>query len=187
MHTFTLTSADGETVNYQTAPHNPIEGQEIMFLLIGLGLEPIATALSNLLKREALLAVFDGLGMLDDTGGGAPDLTVEALLDRPLPDLIEAIGAVAEPVKLGEVASSIRGSLARVNAGDLIRDILRFTVREGKQLSDDAAFGRAYSRNYAEMLGAAWEVVRYNRFLPLPDTMLDASVKTTATRAIPSG
>lgn len=149
-----------------------------MWQLISLGLEPVATGLSNLLKREALLAVFGGLGMLDEEGAGdGANLTIEALLDRPLPDLIEAIGAVAEPVKLGEVAGSLRSALARVDASKLTREILRFAVRNGKPLSNDAHFAEAFRRNYGEMLAAAWEVVRYNRFLPLPDTSALAGEK----------
>lgn len=141
---FTLADADGKTHTYEVIPHPPTEGSRIMWVLVGLGAEPLGRLAKGLL--------------------GSADLkSLRATLDAP-----DGVGKLLAAIDPAELAGDIRRSLATVPLDRLGADILSRTSRDGKNLANSLNFDAAYVRNYGELLRALWEVVKANRFLSLP-------------------
>lgn len=72
---------------------------------------------------------------------------------------------------VGKVAAAARMALQAMPT-DLIPAILDTTFRDGMLMSAEGAFDDAYSRNYAELDSALWEVVKFNDFLSFPGISL---------------
>lgn len=65
----------------------------------------------------------------------------------------------------------------------LVRELLRFTSRDGRGLAAEHEFNLAFTGNYGELLAALSEVVQANRFLPLSRISSVLPGATTATRS----
>lgn len=65
-------------------------------------------------------------------------------------------------------ADALAKAIARADLPDLRQRILAHTTRDGRPLKDRPHFDAAYQGNYGELARALWEVVKLNRFLPLP-------------------
>lgn len=104
------------------------------------------------------------------TPGSALRARVAAVVAEPLLIGLYELRRGAEG-DAGKVALALRSSLQSLPA-DLIPAILEHTNRDGSPLSVEAVFDDAYERNYAELDGAIWEVVKYNDFLSLPGISL---------------
>lgn len=75
-------------------------------------------------------------------------------------------------------ASALGPAVQQAIAGlplELMRSILRYTNRDGKDLNTDLVFDDAYRRNYGELYLAVLGVVRFNRFFPVPDSFWTAA------------
>ena len=74
--------------------------------------------------------------------------------------------AVVGKIEWGKVGGDVKRSILSMPMSTLVRDILRFTWRDGNSLSNDVFYNAAYVRNYAELMSAVWEVSQANRFFP---------------------
>lgn len=141
-----INDADGNPHRWDVTPHNPTEGQRIVWTLLSLGAEPVGRL------AQATLTGFN----LSELG------TLRSLLDDP-----SALGRLAQHIDLAQVGGDIKRSVASMPMDALVRDILLHAVRDGRQLRDPTHFNDAFRRNYREMLLGLWEVVKFNRFLGL--------------------
>jgi len=91
----------------------------------------------------------------------------------PAMDLIGAMDGDGDVGDLSAFGDTISKALASPELVGLIRDTLSNTMRAGKALSNDLDFDAAYLGNYMELYQALWNVIRLNRFLPLPGTSKD--------------
>lgn len=144
---FTLKDARGGEHKYVCVLHGADVGIGISMALLGMGLEPVAKAATDLLSAEG------GLAMI-----------LRAIKDDK--DTTRASELVSK-LDLPGVAEALAPALAKPEAAQLAKDILSCTLRDGEALKG-AGFARAYQGNYTEMYRALWEVVRRNGFLPLP-------------------
>lgn len=109
-----------------------------------------------------------------------------ALAAGPLADLATAYqrtdgNGLDADVDLAAVGRQMGAALASDAPPRLIRDLLRYTARDGKALAQDGGFNDAYTGNYGELLFALWEVVKANRFLPLSRITAIVAPKATPT------
>lgn len=144
--TFTLVDADGQPHEYSCRPHPAREGSDIMWRLVALGAEPLGRAAKGLLHTL-------------DAGN------LRQLMDDP--NGLEKIAAAVDFAALG---ADVRAALQATPMSELVHAVLKYTSRDGKGLSNPILFDAAYTRNYGELLRAAWEAVQANRFLSLPAT-----------------
>lgn len=92
-------------------------------------------------------------------------------------DAVEGVRVLAAFIQYGIGGAFGRLDLSRLlPLGDLVRDVLAHTTRDGLDLRADGAFNDAYRGNYGELIAAAVEVVKVNDFLPLP-TGIESGVK----------
>lgn len=145
VHTFTLRDADGVEHSYQTIAHPADEGERLFWALLALA-GPSVGALAQAALTGPLLA----------EGG-----SLASIADRPISDLLEG-------VDFGAVGREVAAALSTPQALALSRDLLRHTTRDGTPLHNPAMRAQAYTRNYSEMVRALMEIVRFNRFFPLP-------------------
>lgn len=137
--TKTIHDDRGETHEYAVLPFNPEMGLDILTTVLQVASEPLGQ-LANALKGG------DGSVGVDDVKEG-----LSSLLD--------------ERVDAGALGSAVHSFLTRLQTAGgskLIRRILAQTWRDGKQLSDDAMFNRAYRANYGEMFRAVLFVLSAN-------------------------
>lgn len=140
-HTFELNDGQGQAHRYTCALHPPSrDGVALALDLAALGLEPVARLAQGVLKDAKVESV-------------------QALLDDK---------TLFERLDLAKVGADLRAALLMPQAATLPRRLLSNTTRDGKDLGTDFAFDEAYAGNYLELAKALWEVVRANRFLPLP-------------------
>lgn len=150
-HSFTLRGRDGHDHAYTAQLHPGLEGASIHFRLASLGLEPLGRILQQALGMEELLAALEG------------DKDAE---DMPLAQLLAKARGTMDLAAVGsDLRAALRGDVDMVA---MTRDILAFTTRDGKKLSQELHFSAAYRGNYTEMDLALWRVVQLNGFLPLP-------------------
>ena len=156
---FTLSDAQGNSHTYQTHLHAPASGgMEIMWTLTALGAEPLGRLVHGFASSGALMqgiaaGMQSATNRAGDTGG-----PFEALSDMEIDIDFASLGA------------DLRKVLMLLDSHDLARRIMSRTLRDGKRLSDDAAFNEAYVGNYWEYQRAVWKVVMLNRFFPLLGT-----------------
>jgi hypothetical protein len=153
-HTFTLTDADGKVHSYTVTLHPVDDGQRIMWRLLGAGAEPLARLLDGVAKSPDVLAKI-GAAM-----GNKGDRTQVA-------DLVAGLN-------IAGVGADVRAVITSIDMSALVVDLLACTYRDDQPMRDPHARNAAYRGNYAEMLRACWEVVRYNRFLPGFDMLAGA-------------
>lgn len=159
MFEFELTDADGEVHAYWVNAHPPMgerSGSGIMYRLAALGAEPVTGAIAAIMGGDG-----DGIDSTLDAGG------------------------------LAAAGRGLRDSLLLQSPEGLVRDILWFTWRDGQLFGQsgfagEQVFNGAYTRNYGEMLQAAWRVVEYNRFFPLLDSLVEIAQEKWDERMKPS-
>jgi len=150
--TFECSDADGQPHQYELTPHGALDGQRVVFQLIGLGAEPVGQLVAGVVQSGDLLETIDGARK----AGG-----LEAVMDLDLQALLGA-------VDWHELGAAVRQVLATGQAPDLVRELLRHAHRDGQPLRSDVAFDQAYRQNYGELLAAAYHSIRINRFFQLP-------------------
>lgn len=156
---FQLADFDGTPHRYEVQPHPPTEGTEIVFSFVALGAEPFASVIASVFAAEDALAEVGTLG-------DALDL-----------DLVEMAGRI----DWGKVGGDVKRSILSMPLSTLVRDVLRFTWRDGRPLANDIHYNAAFSRNYGELLQAVWEVAGANRFFPRLNTSEKGGGKPTKT------
>jgi len=149
-HQFTLEDADGNPHSYEVQPHAPTDGFRVCSRIAAAIIDPLAgTALSALVKT-----VPAALKRARQSDGS---LNVDAILDDP--EIMDGLGSL----DFSSTGPGLRRAVESLDL-DLVRDVLRFTTRDGKPLSADLHFDTAYQRNYGELMKAVWKVGAHNRF-----------------------
>lgn len=153
-HEFTLTDRNGDEHHYVVMAHPASEGERVVFALAELAPEPLL----------ALIGSFEG-GLDDmlvrlqkiqesDTDGDGDDTDDDDTDDDASDFNLDAFGP------------ALTKALRRMDGPALRQMVLSHTKRDGKLLSQRGVYDKAFSRNYAEMFKAAFEVCRYNGFFP---------------------
>ena len=107
-------------------------------------------------------------GLTKTASGAIGELLVGANLDKATGGLDDALDAV-DISRLGPALQQALGGLPQ----PIVMQVLKYTNRDGKPLSDPAVFDVAYRRNYFEVIAALYLVCRFNRFFPVPDSLWD--------------
>lgn len=156
IQTVRIAGADGVEHEYMIVPMTVERGVPIMLRLYAAAAGPLGELLKGLLG-----ALWDALSDDGESSGG-----LQAMLDSPA--AAQALGDAIRDMDLGAVGRDLQAALLdpRVNASGLFSDLLTDVRRDGKRLGDGIEMDVAYRGNYVEMLRAAWEVIRVNRFLP---------------------
>jgi hypothetical protein len=81
----------------------------------------------------------------------------------------------AEGVDPVDIMTSISAMLQTLDVEFVQKRLLANVTRDGTPVSPDDQFDVIYAGNYTEMWLAVYEVVRYNGFLPLLDSLPSAS------------
>lgn len=162
IHSFDLKDAKGESHTYEVVPHPPSEGMDILWILMGLGGEPVAR-----LAQSVIADALQGVGESDEKpmtvgpdGSVKPSIGFSRIMDKI--DL--------EKVDFSGAARDLRLAMASLPMTELVHKLLKYTSRDGKSLavtdSKKLNFDQAYTANYMELLTAVWRVVAANGFLP---------------------
>lgn len=144
MHELSLCDAQGKPHTYAIQPHPAGEGTRLVLQLMAMAAEPLGRLLES--KLAELITKFSS-GELD--------------MDTDVKSLAGELGDVA----WSQVAGDLRRVLADVDGPALIRDLLRYTTRDGQKLAEPGAYDVAYQQNYIELLKAAAYVIQVNGFL----------------------
>lgn len=150
MHEFTLQDADGQTHRYEVLPHPPTEGFRVCSRIAAAIVDPLAGTALSALARTVPQALKRARGE-----GGKIDLG--RIMDDP--EILDSIAGL----DFSSTGPALRRAVESLDLA-LMRDVLRHANRDGKPLSSDLVFDTAYSRNYGELMSAAWKVGAYNRF-----------------------
>lgn len=142
---FKLRDADGVEHVYDLTPHTHSQGQQLFWALMAMGVEPIVQALDVFMRSKAL----------------AKGTQLSDLLDR---DTSEVVSEILGDADLGALGPALRRSLVSTPLDVIGRDLLRYTNRDGKPLSDEMVIDQAYQRNWGEYVQALWKSVEINRF-----------------------
>lgn len=160
--TFTLTDRWGAEHTYTTSAHPTDEGTEF-----------IATATAS--GGEALFAVLEDPLMHALTGIFSPGADEEGLLPGSSEGEIQAYAAKVEArgkkaffealskANLKGAGANFAKALSKLNTPVLMRELFKYTSRDGKRLRGDA-FNEAYPRNYSEYREAALAIFLVNDF-----------------------
>lgn len=141
MHEFNLIDAKGKPHTYLVQPHPAGEGTRLVLQVMGMAAEPLGRLLEGKLAD-----------LIERFASGALDM------DAKVADELKDVAWSA-------VAGDLRRVLADVDGTKLIRDVLRYTTRDGQRLADDGAYDFAYQQNYLELLKAVAQVIQINGFL----------------------
>ncbi len=92
--------------------------------------------------------------------------------------LDDGVDASVSAAEMAQAGRALRDTILQQAPAELIREILQHTLRDSKGIGlagakGDLAFHNAYTRNYWEMLQAVGEVVKYNRFFPQLDGLME--------------
>lgn len=156
MHSFTLADSQGKAHNYVVNAHPAGEGTPLVLYVISLAAEPIGRLVET--KAADLIDV-----VINKIASG------ELSPDDDVSKLKEVIGGedvqrLLHGIEWSRVAADIRVSLAALDTPQLIRQVLKYTHRDGKNLALDGEYDQAYTRNYMELFKAVWAVVQFNGF-----------------------
>jgi len=169
LETFTLVDADGQVHRYEIKPHGALEGQVVVWQILGLGAEPLGHMVKGLLGADGLLPMIQKMSAkfneAKDNARGGDSATlagVGAVMDG---FNIEDIAVSIDWAQLGKAIGDLLGS---GQAPELTRELLRHVYRDDKPMLNDLDFDHAYSRNYIELGMALVNSVRINRFFELP-------------------
>lgn len=144
MHTFVLKDADGVEHQYQVLPHDADKGERIMWQLDAMLVGPLGALLQSQLGRVI-----------------AAEASVNELLGAKVEDVFQGIDLLA----VGrDLATHLRGPEILA----LSAELMQHTTRDGLPMSVRENRSVAYQRNYWELRRALFEIIRYNRFFPLP-------------------
>lgn len=145
MDQFTLTDAQKNTHTYTVQPHPAREGTRLVVQVMSLAAEPLGRILESQLAE-----------LVDDFMGGK--ITMDD-------DVAEVAFRKIGDIKWHQITGDLRKALAELDSPQLIRDVLKYTSRDGHSMADDGHFDVAYQQNYLEMLKAVARVVKVNGFL----------------------
>lgn len=133
-----LTDAAGVEHDYSMTLHPAVPGTDLLLRLLSCAGEPLGTILSMLVGMA---------GGAEETEDGKVAVDVSAL-------------ANADLQKAGPALAQLSASILKEGGVKLFREVMDYTVRDGKKLSDDNTFNEAYRGNPGEMFAAfAWCVI----------------------------
>lgn len=150
METFVLKDQKGAEHSYSVQPHPASEGTRLVLTLMGLAGEPLGRLFQS--KAADLITQFQ-----------AGEISLDADL-----------GGLLQSVPWPAIAKDVRNAIACLDGQGLFSDILKYTMRDGKPLSQGIVFDIAYQQNYIELLRAVWKVVEVNGFLGFIGSSLSA-------------
>jgi hypothetical protein len=141
-HEFTVEDANGEKHRYVGSLHKPTtDGIQISLQLAGLGLQPLIAGVKGILK---------------ESGGD-----IEKLIDSDVSTLLEKLD-------VDTVLEKLQPALLSDQLPGLPHRLMKEWTRDAKDLSNEIVFNECYRGNYLELIKAMIEVIKVNRFLPLP-------------------
>ena len=150
MHEFTIKDADGKPHRYDVMPHTPTDGFSVCSRVAAAVIDPMAGTGLSVLAKTVPAALKRG----SKPGGG---FDMGAVIDDP--ELMEGLAEL----DFSTTGPALQRAVERMDL-KLVQDILRYTNRDGKDLSSGVNFDTAYARNYTELFVAAWKVGNFNRF-----------------------
>lgn len=157
---FTLTDAGGVARQY-VVPFFPVDkGVHLVGRLAGILSGPLATV----------------------AGAAAAGISSGAKLSQVLEQELGGLDTEA-------VANQLRATFMGGAPAELVLDLVRPAVRDGKSMADPLERDSAYAGNYLELMQAAWKIAEGNGFTLQLSTLFTASGKSgsVTTRTTTSG
>lgn len=131
--TTSMTDDDGQSHEYSLIQHGASEGFDLLPRMLEVVGEPIAVAL---------------------LGDGSSDVDLDQLRDGAVEMELSLRGDLLGP----QITTFCRRLVAAGGAG-LVRDLLKYTQRDGKPLADRTHFDAAFQGNYGElMMAVKWAI-----------------------------
>ncbi len=152
---FEMADRNGTMHQYESTPFG-LDGIELAVEVRSMAAEPIARVLGSLGAMEAISHKIKEKG-----------------IDTDLGELFREV--IKADIPWAEVARDVKSAFRAAGGPQLIRKVLRRTYRDGKPLSDDTTFGKAYGRNWNEMFLAAFKVAEWNDLMGFTFTSTDDS------------
>jgi len=141
MHQFEI-----NTTPYSMTYHPAGEGVKLVSQLFAVAAEPLGRVLNSFFA-QLLQKIVSG----------------EISLDA---DLKEGLaGLDLNQFDLSSVATDLKIALGSIDELKLIKSIVKYAIRDGQPLSNDAAFDRAFQKNYGELAQLLIYLVAENGFL----------------------
>ncbi|RAL23053.1 hypothetical protein DL240_09205 [Lujinxingia litoralis] len=144
MNELTIVDAKGTPHSYHIQPHPAGEGTRLVLQVMSLAAEPLGRLLESKLAD-----------MMNRFAEGEFGADTE----------LSSLGAELGDIEWHAIAGDLRRVIAEVDGTRLIRDLLKYTRRDGKALGEQGNYDLAYQQNYLEMLKAVVQVIRINGFL----------------------
>lgn len=154
---FTLTDTDGNEHHYETRAHPGGEGTPLAFKLMGLGVGPIL---------EALKVVAAQPGFQEGARAMQGDSDAEDAKEV-MAGMAGGVFAALAELDLSELRDALGELMTHSEIPDLSRQVLKYTTRDGKPLSQDLNWAKAWQRNYGEQMWAFVQVAVHNDFFPV--------------------
>lgn len=142
---FELADRNGTMHEYESTPFG-LDGIELAVEVRSMAAEPIARVLTSVGALQAIMAKIQDDGLETD---------IEALFGE----------VIKAEIPWVEVAKDVKAAFAAAGGSELIQKILKRTYRDGKPLSDARNIGKAYGRNWNEMLIATYRIAVWNDLL----------------------
>jgi hypothetical protein len=131
--------------NYTMTHHPAGEGVSLIFKLFAVAAEPLGRVLDSVIS-QVVKKVISG----------------EITLDGDVKDVLKSLDGDFD---FSSVAGDLKLALATINEQQLIKDLLKYVVREGASLASQAVFDRAFANNYGELAALLIRVIVENGFL----------------------
>lgn len=160
---FELADRSGNMHKYEASMFG-LDGIDLAIEVRSMAAEPIARAVGSVGTLRTIYEIFKEGGF-------------DASLDWDV--LFQAV--IKADIPWAEVAKDIKIAFRAAGHGRLVRKILARTYRDGKPLSADRDFGKAYGRNWNEMFVAAFKVAEWNDLMGFTLTSTDGSGSDGAT------
>ena len=143
---FQLVDSEGQTHEYLLTKHLASDGTRVALRIMSLVSGPIAEALVALVGSDGALQRFADEG-------------IESIS-------IDALGEAMSGVSMGDLAAQLAKTLGDPATSKLMTtDLMRYVIRDGKNLSNKTEYDRAFTGNYLELFKLCMEVIKANGFL----------------------
>lgn len=178
MATKVIYDGDGEPHRYEIILHPATEGQDLLWELLAIAMQPGGAFVQALIEGDGLdtliSAIRAHMGAGDD---GDEDAEDEA--DAADIDIVE----ILRGANFGTIGGDIQRTIMSTKMSPLARRLLAHTLRDDKPLDNDVHFNEAFTGNYGEYLRALLAAIDVNGFFALLGTSpgTEASKKETAT------
>ena len=156
---FQLADAKGNPHDYTLSPHPTSEGSMLALRVLGMAGEPIGRLAGG--NLDAIMDIIPiaieaaNQAELEDKG----DAEMFEEIKREIGDLSDL------DLDLGSIVADIQAAIFEAGGDKFLKDLLKYTYRDGEKLAQPHVYDQAYQANYRELFQVIWRVIKENGFL----------------------